>query len=145
MTRMLLTAVAMTIGITAVAAQQSVIEARKALMKRSGEQARIGGQMARGEIPYDAAKAQAMYAAFEDKAQKLPTLFPANSKKGGETRALPAIWDKNDAFKAQIAKFDSDIKAAKAATKDLDSFKAGFASVTRNCASCHENFRRPQT
>jgi cytochrome c556 len=143
--RTMLAVGAIVVGITAVAAQQgTVIDQRKALMKRSGEQARIGAQMVKGEIPYDPAKAEAIFAAFADKASKLADLFPADSKTG-ETRALPAIWEKNDQFKATIAKFASDVREAQAKTKDLDSFKASFAAVGRNCTSCHETFRRPQT
>jgi cytochrome c556 len=143
MIRIVLVAAAMAVGATAVVAQGDVIAERKALMKRSGEQARAGAQMVRGEAPYDQAKAQAVLANFADKANKLPNLFPATSRTG-ETRALPAIWEKPTEFKAAVDKFGADVKAAQANTKDLDSFKTSFAAVGRNCGTCHEAFRRPQ-
>ena len=62
-------------------------------MKQSSTQGRIATQMIRGEAPYDQAKAQAVLAAYADKAAKLPRLFPENSR-AGDTRALPAIWEK---------------------------------------------------
>ena len=72
---------------------------------------------------------------------KLPTLFPENSKTGGDTAALPAIWDNKADFKAKFAKFGADAKAAQAAVKDLDSFKAAFPDMTKNCGGCHETYR----
>ncbi len=137
------TATAVAIGATAVAAQGDVIAERQALMKRSGEQGRIGTQMVRGEAPYDQAKADAVLANFADKAAKLPTLFPEDSRTGA-TRALPGIWDKAVEFNAAIAKFAADVKAAQGATKDLESFKAAYTAVNRDCGTCHETFRRPQ-
>jgi cytochrome c556 len=143
MMRVVLAAVTLAFGVTAVVAQGDVIAERKSLMKRSGEQARAGSQMVRGEAPYDQAKAQAIFDTFIDKAQKLPALFPATSRTG-DTRALPAIWEKPNDFKAAVDKFGADARKAKADTKDLDSFKTAFAAVGRNCGSCHEAFRRPQ-
>ena len=37
-------------------------------MKRSGEQAKIGSQMVRGDIAFDLAKMHAIFAAFAEKA-----------------------------------------------------------------------------
>jgi cytochrome c556 len=142
MIRTVLAVAALAIGITAVAAQD-VIADRKALMKRSGEQSRVGAKMARGEEPFDLAKAQGIFDTYIDKANKLPNLFPAGST-AGDTRALPAIWEKGAEWKAAIEKFGNDAKAAKAATKDLDTFKTSFAMVGRDCGSCHETFRKPQ-
>lgn len=142
-TRIFLAAIAAIVCVTGVLAQSDPIAERKALMKRSGEQARAGTQMVRGEAPYDQAKAQAVLAAFADKAAKLPALFPANSRTG-ETRALASIWDKPADWKAAVDKFGADVKAAQASTKDLDSFKTAFGAVGRNCGTCHEAFRRPQ-
>ena len=53
--------------------------------------------------------------------------FPDCSKTGDHTTAAPAIWEKPDDFKAAIAKFAADVKAAQDNTKDLDTFKANFA------------------
>ena len=131
---------ALAFATTAVIAQDVIAE-RKALMKRSGDMAKQGTQMARGEAPYDNAKAQTVLAAFVDKSEKLPKLFPDTSK-SGDTRAAPAIWDKPAEWNAAIAKFGADAKAAQASVKDLDTFKAGFTAVGRNCGSCHEAFRK---
>ena len=106
MLRTVLAVAAIAIGVTAVAAQSDPIAARKALMKDMGAQTKTGGGMAKGEVPYDQAKAQAIFATYVDVAAKMPSLFPETSKTGGDTAALPrrSGTDKDD-FKARFAKF----------------------------------------
>ena len=134
-------AAAIALGATAVIAQDIIAE-RQSLMKRSGDMAKQGAQIARGNVPFELAKAQAVFDTYIDKAERLPKLFPPTSKTGGDTKALPAIWDKPADWTAAIEKFGNDSKAAKAGTKDLESFKTNFSTVGRNCGSCHEGFRR---
>jgi len=131
----------LSIGVTAVAAQSDPIAARKALMKNVGAVTKTGGQMAKGEVPYDQAKAQEMFVAYVDAAGKMPALFPENSKTGGDTAALPAIWTGMGDFKTKFEKFGADSKAAQSSVKDLDSFKTTFGAVTKNCGGCHETYR----
>jgi cytochrome c556 len=128
------------LGVTAVVAQDVIAE-RKAIMKTNGEQARIGGQMSRGEAPFDVAKAQAVFVAYASAADKMPALFPDNSKTGGDTAADPKIWQNKADVDAKFKKFGDDARAAQAATKDLDSFKAAYGNVMRNCGGCHETYR----
>ena len=132
------------LGVTAAAAAQSCpefIKKRQTLMKKSGEEAKLGTAMIKGEKPFDLAKVQEIYAAFADDAKQMPTLFPDCSKTGAKTTAAPAIWEKMDDFEAAIAKFTADIKAAQDNTKDLDGLKAGFQSIGKNCSNCHQTFR----
>ena len=140
--RSMLVAAALAVGVTAVLAQTSdPIKARKAIMKANGDQAKIGAAMAKGEQPFDLAKAKAIFVQFEDAAAKMPNLFPPGSKTGEDTAALPAIWEKMDDVKARFAKFGQDAKAAENSVKDLDSFKAAFGAVGKNCGGCHELYR----
>ena len=71
----------------------------------------------------------------------LPNLFPESSKTGGDTAALPAIWANKADFDAKAAKFVTDAKQAQTAVKDLDTFKASFSTVTKDCGACHETYR----
>lgn len=130
-------------GVTAAAAQscQDIIDKRQTLMKKSGAAAKIGTEMIKGERPFDMAQVQQIYAAFTEDATLMPTLFPDCSKTGNKTTAAPAIWQKMDDFKAAIAKFAADIKAAQDSTKDVDTLKAGFTTIGKNCSSCHQTFR----
>ena len=131
------------LGVTAAAAQScpEFIQKRQTLMKKSGEEAKIGTAMIKGEKPFDAAKVQEIYAAFAEDAKQMPTLFPDCSKSGAKTTAAPAIWERMDDFKAAIAKFAADIKAAQDNPKDLDTLKANFQTIGKNCSSCHQTFR----
>ena len=123
-------------------AQQDPIATRKALMKTNGDQAKIGASMAKGETPFDIEKARKIFIAFEDAATKAPSLFPDNSKTGGDTAADPKIWENIDDFKARLAKFGTDAKDAIAKVNDLDSFKAAFGAIGKNdCGGCHEKYR----
>ena len=140
-TRILIAVAAVAVGATTVIAQQDAIAARKALMKATGGQTAVGSKMVKGDDPFDLAKAKAVFATYEDTATKGPGLFPPNSKEGGETAALPKIWENKADFDAKFAKFGADAKAAAAKTTDLDSFKAAFGDVTKNCGTCHNDYR----
>jgi cytochrome c556 len=133
---------AIALGASIAVAEQDPIAARRALMKANGDEAKIGVAMVKGEAPFDLAKAQKIFATFEDAAQKMPGLFPETSKTGGETGARAEIWQNMDDFKGRFAKFAADAKAANADVKDLDSFKAAFGTIGKNdCGGCHEKYR----
>jgi cytochrome c556 len=146
MMRIVLGVAAVALAVTAVAAQSDPIAARKALMKANGDQAKIGAAMAKGEAPFDAAKVQTIFATFIDAATKAPALFPDNSKTGGETAALPAIWENKADFDARLAKFGADAKAAQSKVKDLDTLKATWGPLLKdNCGGCHEKYRQKKS
>ncbi len=140
MKRTVLAVVALALGATVVAAQDP-IAARKAAMKNNGDQAKIGTAMAKGEAPFDLAKAQAVFAAYADAATKVKDLFPDTAKTGGDTAADPRIWENKADFEAKLVKFGSDAKDAQAKVKDEASFKDTFAAVQKNCGGCHETYR----
>ena len=146
MTRIVLAVAAVALAVTAVAAQSDPIAARKALMKKNGDEAKVGAAMAKGEAPFDAAKAQAIFATFADSAAKAPALFPDNSKTGGETAALPAIWENKADFDAKLTKFGAAAKEAQGKVKDLDAFKATWGPLLKdNCGGCHEKYRQKKS
>lgn len=132
---------ALVLGVTAAVAQADVIAQRKAIMKGVGSATRTGTQMARGEAPFDLAKAKEVLATYEDAAKRMSPLFPENSKTGGETSAAPKIWEDMAGFRAGFAKLEADAKQAAATIKDHESFKTAFGEVTKNCSACHQNYR----
>src|SRR5262249_28072343 len=129
------------VGATTVIAQQDAIASRKALMKATGGQTAVASKMVKGEEPFDLTKAKAVFATYEDAATKGPGLFPSNWKEGGDNAALPKIWENKADCDAKFAKSGADAKAAAAKTTDLDSFKAAFGDVTKNCGACHNEYR----
>jgi cytochrome c556 len=142
MIRTVFAVTAIGLGVSVAVAQQDPIAARKALMKANGDQAKIGVAMVKGETPFDLDKAHKIFATFEDAAAKAPTLFPDNSKTGGDTAADPKIWENMEDFKARLAKLGTDARDATAKVTDLDSFKAAFGSIGKNdCGGCHEHYR----
>ena len=141
MIRPLFAVLSLAVATTVVVAQQNPITARQDLMKANSAQAKIGAAMVKGEAPFDLAKAKAIFAAYANSAAKVGDLFPPNSKTGDKTTAAPKIWEDMAGFKAKLAKFGADAKAADAATKDLNSFKAQFGEVQKNCGGCHQTYR----
>jgi cytochrome c556 len=141
--RIVLAVAAIALGVTTVTAQQDPIAARKAIMKANGEQAGIGAKMNKGEEAFDLAKAKKIFATYQD-AAKTQTLWPESSKTG-DTAALPAIWQNKADFDAKLVKFVNDAKAAEAAVTDVDTFKAQFTEVQKNCGGCHQTYRKRQS
>jgi cytochrome c556 len=141
MMRIILATAAVGIGATIVMAQGDPIATRKETMKGVGEATKVGTAMAKGEAPFDAAKARQIFTVYGVAAKRMPTLFPENSKTGGETTAAPKIWEDMAGFKARFDKLEADSAAAATATNDLDSFKTSFGNVTKNCGGCHETYR----
>jgi cytochrome c556 len=136
-------AIAATLALTATAviAQANPIAERKDLMKAVGAATRTGTQMARGEAPFDLAKAKEVLSTYSNAAAKMPALFPDNSKSGGETTAAPAIWENMADFKARFDAWSKEITKASGAVTDLESFKSSFGDVTKSCGTCHETYR----
>jgi cytochrome c556 len=139
--RVLIAVAAVAVGATTVIAQQDAVAARKALMKATGGQAAVASKMIKGEEPFDLAKAKIVFTTFEDTAAKAQPLFSANTKEGGDTTASPKIWETKADFDAKFVKFGADAKAAGAKVTDLDSFKAAFGDVAKNCGGCHNDYR----
>jgi cytochrome c556 len=140
--RTVLAVAAFALGITAVVAQSDPIAARKAIMKENGAQSRIATEMIDGKRPFDLSAAKKVLATFESSATKAKPLFPENSRTGGDTKALPAIWEKKADFDAKLAKLGSDAKAAESKVKDLESFKNEVNEVRKNCGGCHNTYRQ---
>jgi cytochrome c556 len=145
MIRFLIAGAAVAIGIGTLAAQTDPIAARKALMKANGDHARTVNEMFEGKRPFDLEAAKKAFATFAEAGEKAPALFPDSSKTGGDTAALPVIWENKADFEAKLAKFARESKAAAEATKDFDSFKAQFGELRKNCGGCHQTYRKKAT
>ena len=143
MLRTVLAVAAIAIGVTAVVAQSDPIAARKALMKEMGARPRPAAGMAKGEVPYDQAKAQAdLRDLCRRRQRKMPTSSPDNSKTGGETAALPADLGGHGRLQGVGSpSWRAEAKAAQTSVKDLDRFKSAFGGLTKNCGGCHETYR----
>ena len=125
--------------------QDSAIPARQDLMKMNGAAAKAAFNMAKGTTAFVAADAAEAMKIIKNSMIEFPNLFPVGSEDGGDTRALPKIWEDMDGFKAAAAKLAADAGAAEdAAANGLDAFKAALGAVGADCGSCHETYRAPK-
>jgi cytochrome c556 len=130
------------LGATAVVAQQNPIAARKALMKANNDNAKAMVQTIRGQTPFDATAVDAAFAQWAETAQKLPGLFPENSKTGDDTRATPKIWQNKKDFDEKAAAFGKAVADNRDKAKaSLDGLKAAIPVVGKTCDNCHEDYR----
>ena len=110
-------------------------------MKANGDEAKIAAAMINGEIPFDLAAAHKTFQTFGDSAKKMGALFPSNSQTGEQTTADPKIWANMSDFESRLDNVGNDSVVANVAVSDLDSFKAAFVKVTKDCAGCHHTYR----
>jgi cytochrome c556 len=133
------------LGVGAVVAQQDLVTQAQNVMKANGKN--LGGvlsPMFKGEKPYDQAAVDAALTQLDDTAKKLPTLFPASVKDAkweGDFSPSPKIWEDKAGFDAKVASFAKVVSEAKAKIKDMDSLKANFPAIGKECGGCHETFR----
>jgi cytochrome c556 len=142
MLRTVVIAGALLIGVGAVMAQDA--KDTQAMMKANGKNAGALAGMVKGEKPYDQAAVDAAFAQFAATAKKFPTLFPA-SMKGmkleGDYDASPKVWDDKAGFDEHAASFAKTVDETKGKIKDLETLKANFPGVTKQCGGCHETYR----
>jgi cytochrome c556 len=149
MSNMRTTAIAAAIALVAsgfgVWAQQGdPIRQRQDLMKNNQEQVRVLTGMSRGQVPFDATRAQNALQTIERNARQIPELFPANSQQG-KTNALPVIWERKADFDARARKLEQDAKAAQTGITSQASVQAAIQRVGQNCGGCHEAYRKEET
>ena len=144
MKRVLVVVGTLLLGAGAVVAQQDIVKQTQTVMKGNGKNAGAMAAMLKGEKPYDQATVDTALAQFEDTAKKLPTLFPESIKglkAEGDYSASSKIWEDKAGFDAHIASFAKVVAEAKSKIKDIDSLKATFPAVGKECGGCHETFR----
>jgi len=144
MKRVLVVGGALLLGMGAVWAQQDTVKEVQTLMKGNGKNAGAVAAMVKGEKPYDQATVDTALAQFEDTAKKLPNLFPASAKgmkPEGDYSTSPKVWEDKAGFDAKVASFAKVVAEAKGKIKDLDTLKASFPAVGKECGGCHETFR----
>jgi cytochrome c556 len=143
MKRHLIAAGFLMLGIGTVLAQGDVIAERQQTMKDTSKVTGEAVKVLKGEQPFDLAAVQGWLNVYIATAKKMPTLFPDNSKTGGNTHALPAIWENKPEFEGIFAKLGKDASDGLANIKDEASFKATFPGILKNCGTCHETYRAP--
>lgn len=131
------------VGATAITVvAQDTVSQRKVLMKAVGGASKTGSQMAKGEVPFDAAKAAEAMGTLVTSWPAFVKLFPKGTETGGETTASPKVWESFKDFEDKGVSFVSAATAAqKAAANGADAFKAAFGEVGKSCGNCHQTYR----
>ena len=141
MKRISIAAAVLLLGASAVLATPEGIAAMKANGKAL---ATVLLPTMKGDKPYVQADIDAALATMADAAAKLPSFYP-DSEKGaaasGDYSPSPKVWDDKAGFAAATKTFADAVAAAKASSKDLDSFKAALPAITKACGGCHETYR----
>lgn len=141
-TRIIFAALAVGLTINAAVAQQDPVTMREDLMKKNNDHAKAVVQMMRGQAPFDAVAVDAAFKQWADTAQKLPSLFPDNSKTGGDNRASPKIWVNKKDFDEKTAAFAKAVaENHDKAKSSLDGLKAAIPVVGKACDDCHKEYR----
>jgi cytochrome c556 len=128
------------VGATLVLAQNlDAIKQRQDAMDTIAKPGLEAFKMLKGELPFDLAKVQAALKTYQEQGAKLKTLFPDDSKTGGDTDAQPKIWQARAEFDKALDGFITTARNAAAAIKDEASFKAEYPAVTKTCGECHKS------
>jgi cytochrome c556 len=140
--------VALGAGYTAAAFSQAkpetLVKQRQAAMTMQGKYFYGSlNPMAQGKIPYDAAVA-ARNAGYLAVLTQLPWDGFAESTKGVNSGALPAIWTEPAKFKAAQDRLHTAVAALVAATKGGNeaTVKAAIGDLGKACGNCHDNFAK---
>ena len=143
MLRLASVAALIAVGATAVYAQNvAVIKERQKLYESQGKAVKQPNAAYKGTDELDLDKVKAALKLIQDNAGKLPKLFPDDSKTGGDTEALPAIWENKKDFEERFLKLAEAAKAAETAISDEATFKSEWPKVLGVCSECHKKYRK---
>ena len=116
------------------AATDPDVIARQALMKTFGAAAKTLGGMASGDVPFDAAAAEAAKAVLVAGAAEIPAKYEKNAVDPG-SEAKPEVWTNWADFVVK-AKGLGDAAAALDATT-VEGVQAGMGGIGGACKACH--------
>ena len=117
------------------------IEARQGIMKFIGQQMRTLGGMQQGRIEFDEQYVQTAGKAIETMAKTLPLLFPEGTETGGNTEALPAIFeDPGNFWEATVGLQNAARQLQQSVSQEH--LQQSFRYLNDSCRSCHSRFRR---
>jgi cytochrome c556 len=148
MRKTLITLAALALPLAAVAQDEDnpVVNARQGYFKLLGLEMGALAGMAKGEVEYDAAAAEAHAADIVTlSTYTMDDIFaPGTSKEDlpGETRALPAIWeDMEDVQKKAMALDAAALELAEVAGDGRGALGPAVGKLGSACKSCHDKYR----
>jgi len=96
-------------------------------------------EMAKGDLPFDAAKVEEQSMQVFAIAQTLPSRFIANAPSGD---ALPGIWAKGSDFNERLARFVEQTQAlSEKPPSDYQQLRLAIDQLQTHCSECHKLYR----
>lgn len=133
------------VGMALAQSPQEQVDKTQLAMKSNLASAIVLSDISRDKKPYEQAAVDKALAELDDVAKRFPSLFPESIKglkpTKGEYSASPKIWTERADFEAHAATFMKAVGRAKANIKDVNSLKAEFPELNKQCLGCHEKFR----
>jgi len=102
--------------------------------------------MAQGKAPYDAEKAKALASDLGTLSGYLhdDLLMPgtSNAELAGKTRALPAIWEKPEDYRAKAESFrQAVVDLNQVAGQGQEALAPAVGKLGATCKACHDDYR----
>lgn len=116
-----------------------VVLERMEAMKDVAASTKSLGQMAKGEVAFDAEVASRAAAAILDQTDRVPVLFK-EPETDPKSEATPNIWTNWDDF---LSKNSAMALAAKqfADVSTLEDLRAAMGALGQSCKACHADYR----
>jgi len=120
---------------------EEVIKGRKALFSKNYSTAkRVQTFASKGEFE----KAKILMIEMSENYKTLIKYFPANTKEGFKTEALPLIWEIKDEFNNLMIKSSEDMIELAKIIESSDDVRVTLGKMMwSNCKACHSKFRAP--
>ena len=121
---------------------KDTIEYRQSSFKMAKYHMGVMGGMVKGKIDYDAATFLANAKAMQAISSLAPYGFSVKST-GGDSEALPAIWENPADFKTKLDAFEKASAELVTASESgsMGTIKPAFGALANSCKSCHKEYR----
>ena len=119
--------------------QNPAVMERMHAMKTIGENTKVLGQMAKGVVAFDAARARAAAAEIAVQAGRTPGLFDA-PETDPKSEALPAIWENFPDFTTKSEALRAAAEMARSIETPQD-LTAALGAIGATCKACHSEYR----
>ena len=118
---------------------EEIIKGRKAIFSKNYTTAKKV-QMLASKGDFEKAKIQMIE--MSDNYKSLLKYFPANTKEGYKTEALPTIWDNKEEFDELMNKSSNDMIELASIIDSSENIKGSLGKlIWSNCKACHSKFR----
>jgi cytochrome c556 len=121
---------------------ETLVKQRQGKMSLQGKYFFPLAAMAQGKAPYNAETVRT-YSAYLDNLSRMAWDGFDSSTKGIQSRALPAVFEQPDKFKAAASRLEVEAHNLYEISRSGDeaAVKAQIGAVGKACGGCHESFQ----